>query len=155
MQARCKPGDIAVILYDEPECLMNVGRLVRVHPSLALNEELNLECWLIEPLDGSTWAVSESDGSISFAILDHDDRIEHPDAWMLPIKDDSLPKESTSVMSEEEFRAYSRIQEKIDQNLLEIGAINRRWFPESENVISMKEDSDVVTHCHITTRGGD
>ena len=103
MQSRCKPGDIAVILYDEPECLMNVGRLVRVHPSLALNEELNLECWLVEPLDGSTWAVSESDGSISFAILRPDDRIEHPDAWMLPIKNELISKATSSVMSDEAF----------------------------------------------------
>lgn len=96
MQARCKPGDIAVILYDEVECLSNVGRLVRIHPSLALNQELNLDCWLIEPLDSAAWSVSDSDGTVALEPIGLADRIEHPDCWMLPIRDEVFQKVLTS-----------------------------------------------------------
>lgn len=96
MDTRCKPGDIAVILYDEPECLANVGRLVRVHPSLQLNLELNLYCWLIEPLQAEHWYVAEVDGSISVKVVNASSQVEHPDLWMLPIKDE-LPLTKTTL----------------------------------------------------------
>lgn len=96
MQARCKPGDVAVILYDEVECLSNVGRLVRIHPALVHNQELNLDCWLIEPLDCGAWAVSDSDGSVTLAPIGLAERIEHPDEWMLPIRDEVQQQVLTS-----------------------------------------------------------
>lgn len=122
MAIRCKPGDIAVILYDEPECLANVGRLVRVHPTLQRNLNLNLDCWLIEPLQDDPWYVSEIYGTITVRPIKLSSQIEHPDAWMLPIQD-GLPgawkstqvddsdniKEPDYVMSEAEYLAYERI----------------------------------------------
>lgn len=115
MEIRCKAGDIAIILFDEPECLGNVGRMVKVYPTLQINHRLELECWLIEPLEASPWFISESDGTIRHEVINLNTDIEHPDAWMLPILDYGY--------TEEEMAAYDRIQEIIDQNLLEIGAI--------------------------------
>ena len=95
MQTRCKPGDMAVILYDEPSCLCNVGRLVKVHPSLMLNKVLNLDCWLIEPIQNGPWALSEEDGTVTLTPVSLADRIEHPDCWMLPIRDEQPLSEKT------------------------------------------------------------
>lgn len=97
MRTRCKPGDIAVILFDEPECLGNVGRLVRVHPTLQLNRELNLGCWLIVPLTDDDWFVSMANGSICTYPVGLEDRIEHPDAWMLPIQDKPRLKRRVAI----------------------------------------------------------
>lgn len=116
MAIRCEPGDVAVILYDQPECLGNVGRLVKIHPTLQLNIELNLPCWLIEPMQEDPWYISESDGSITVKSVTIKDCIEHPDVWMLPIRDKTL--------SEDEIAIYTRIQGEIDLNLDEIGALH-------------------------------
>lgn len=115
MEIRCKAGDTAIILFDEPECLGNVGRLVKVHPTLQINHHLELECWLIEPLDDLPWFISENDGTIRLEVVSLNTGIEHPDAWMMPIRDYGY--------SEEEMAAYARIQEIIDQNMIEIGAV--------------------------------
>ena len=125
MQTRCKPGDIAVILYDEPSCLLNVGRLVRIHPTLKLNPSYQLECWLIEPLDPAPWAVSKVDGTVYTKPIGLADEIEHPDAWMLPIKDE----QGFNVMTQEEVDAYDRIQKRIDESLVEMGAVDKNMHP--------------------------
>lgn len=116
METRCKPGDIAVIIYDEPDCLANVGRLVRVHPTLQLNLDLNLFCWLIEPLDADPWYVSEADGRITVEVVNASSQAEHPDLWMLPIKDEQV---GIYAMTVEEFQTYERIQACIDECLAE------------------------------------
>lgn len=115
MEIRCETGDIALVLYDEPECLENVGRLVRVHPLLMFNVRLRQRCWLIEPLDKSPWLYALNDGSIhqtTNALANH---IEHPDSWLMPIRDNALTDEAMAV--------YERIQDQIDKNLVEIGAV--------------------------------
>lgn len=38
-----------------------------------------------------------------------------------------------TLMNIEEFLAYTRLQDQIDQNLLEIGAIECRWKPDTES----------------------
>lgn len=49
---RCRPGDLAVIVQDEPECLANIGQVVRVlKPSLDFPDELGFH-WEIQPLSG-------------------------------------------------------------------------------------------------------
>lgn len=115
MTTRCKAGDTALILFDEPDCLGNVGRLVKVHPTLKTNIRLELDCWIIEPLDDLPWIIADADGSIRHEVITQNSNVEHPDVWMLPIQEDGY--------TEEEMAAYARIQKRIDQNLLEIGAI--------------------------------
>ena len=119
MKTRCKPGDTAVILYDEPSCVFNVGRLVKVYPTLQYNRELKQNCWLIEPIDNNPWAVSNKDGTVTMEPLLLANGIEHPDAWMLPIRDE----QGVNVMTQEEFDAYERIQKRIDEDLVKIGAV--------------------------------
>lgn len=117
MKTRCQAGDIALVLFDEPDCLANVGRIVRVHPKLMLNVRLKLECWLIDPLDKSPWFYALNDGSVhqtTNALAEH---IEHPDSWLMPIRDNAL--------TDEEMAVYARIQDQIDQNLVEIGAVEK------------------------------
>ena len=115
METRCKAGDTALILFDEPDCLGNVGRLVKVHPTLQTNLRLRLDCWLIEPLDGLPWIIADVDGGIRHEVITQYSNVEHPDAWMLPILEEGH--------TDEEMAAYARIQERIDQNLEEIGAV--------------------------------
>lgn len=166
MATRCKPGDIAVIIYDEPDCLANVGRLVRVHPTLQLNLELNLFCWLIEPLEADPWHVSEADGHISVKVINASSQVEHPDVWMLPIKDE-LPdkqehteqsvsgpgREPAYVMSEEEYQAYARMQERIDEALIADGSIKPKLseafvanppVPHTINAGSMRPSTSII-----------
>jgi hypothetical protein len=38
MNLRCKDGDIAVITWDYPDCLENIGRLVDVRGPMRVNE---------------------------------------------------------------------------------------------------------------------
>ena len=118
MATRCKAGDTALILFDEPDCLGNVGRLVKVHPTLKTNIRLELDCWIIEPLDDLPWIIAEADGSICHEVITQNSNVEHPDAWMFPIQEEGY--------TDEEMAAYARIQERIDQNLLEIGAVHPR-----------------------------
>ena len=47
---RCRPGDLAVIVQDEPECQANIGQLVRVVcVSYEIPDELGFH-WEIQPL---------------------------------------------------------------------------------------------------------
>lgn len=117
MKTRCEAGDIALVLFDEPQCLQNVGRLVRVHPKLMLNIQLKLQCWLIQPLDKSPWIYALADGSTHQTTDALGEQIEHPDNWMMPIRDNAL--------SEEEMAIYERIQDQIDQDLLHTGVVKR------------------------------
>ena len=114
MENRCEPGDIAVIVFEELRCIRNVGRLVRVHPTLKFNPEYHLSCWIIEPLQADPWYISSSDGSISSKTVTINEHIEHPDAWMLPFRE--------PIIAEENLAVYKRIQNQIDQDLEEIGS---------------------------------
>ena len=50
---RCRPGDLAVIVQDEPECQANIGQLVRVVcVSYEFPDELGFQ-WEIQPLSST------------------------------------------------------------------------------------------------------
>jgi hypothetical protein len=40
VKLRCKDGDIAVITWDLPDCLENIGRLVQVRGPLKIEDEV-------------------------------------------------------------------------------------------------------------------
>jgi len=47
---RCRPGDLAVIVQDEPECKINIGQVVRVIEEYTkFREEMGVH-WLVQPL---------------------------------------------------------------------------------------------------------
>jgi hypothetical protein len=87
MQLRCKDGDLAVVIHDEVSCVDNVGKLVRVAGPLCLNRHLGLSCWLIEPVRAQAWRVADRFGDAkSVKNVTFGRRIEHPDAWLMPIR---------------------------------------------------------------------
>lgn len=84
---RCRPGDLAIIVSDLPGGESNIGRVVEVFGPLERREELG-PTWLIVPVSRAQYTVHKKRGIVSMVVrLRHG--IEHPDAWMMPISDDS------------------------------------------------------------------
>ena len=85
MQLRCKEGDLALIVHDEPSCESNIGRIVQVRGPVMHNHRLQLTCWLIKPVERQPWRV-ERCGAISSEIVYWKSLVEHPDSWMVPLR---------------------------------------------------------------------
>jgi hypothetical protein len=79
----CKPGDLAMIIGDEESCIMNIGRIVRVHGPLAIIE--NYQCWPIVPIHSDPIMVREGSDLKLWHNVKLDDDICHVDAWLKPI----------------------------------------------------------------------
>ena len=93
MEMRCKEGDLALVIHDEPGCESNIGRVVEVRGPLNVNERLELPCWLIRPVKPELWSVAQFDGiHVIDKLVGWESQVEHPDAWMLPLRP---PKEET------------------------------------------------------------
>lgn len=86
MNLRCKEGDLALVIHDEPGCEANIGRVVEVRGPLNVNLRLALPCWLIQPAKPGPWAVTEFDGAIVSKVVGWESLIEHPDAWLQPLR---------------------------------------------------------------------
>ena len=89
MNTRCQPGDIAIIAYDVPGCEDNIGRVVAVRGSGAIDFKGHLT-WLITPLTTEPYIVAiPAAGGFCFmkpgVML-----VEHPDDWMTPVNPDDL-----------------------------------------------------------------
>ncbi len=89
MTLHCKAGNLAVVLYDTPECASNIGRFVRVLGALQFSKSYDKWCWLIDPIGASLWMVDRN-GPISAESVSRYSLIEHPDAWLKPIPPDVL-----------------------------------------------------------------
>ncbi len=82
MSDRCKLGDIAIIIKEQPGCEDNIGLVVnvlgprRVYPDRGTT-------WTIKPVRGKTMAYLDYDGTPAFGTATN---IEHEDAWLLPIR---------------------------------------------------------------------
>lgn len=87
MNTRCKPGDLAIILYDVPSCTANIGRVVKVHGPLAIDRAGHLT-WLIMPVTDTPYLENDWDGNCIGAMRRGELYLEQPDAWMLPIRPD-------------------------------------------------------------------
>ena len=86
MTLRCKEGDLALILYDEPGCESNIGRLVTGSGPARFNSQLKLRCWKILPVRaGWLWYVPFFGGPPRIEFTTRDSWIEIPDAWLWPI----------------------------------------------------------------------
>ena len=84
---RCRPGDLAIIVNDLPGGESNLGRLVKIYGPIRCDETLG-PTWLIVPVSRTQYAVHKKRGIVSMVVrLRHG--IEHPDAWMMPIRDES------------------------------------------------------------------
>lgn len=85
MNIRCKPGDLAIILYDIPSCSDNIGRVVNVHGPLAADPAGQMT-WLIMPVTDTPYLENDWDGNCIGPMQPGRLYLEHPDAWMLPIR---------------------------------------------------------------------
>lgn len=106
MNTRCQSGDIALVIYDEPGCIANIGHVVEVRGPLSKDPELQHLCWLIKPLHRQPWKVLETDGSVVTEFVHWKSHVRHPDHWLLPLREES----SDSVWQE--------MQERMDEWLL-------------------------------------
>ena len=82
----CKPGDIAVITWDEALVFSNVGKLVKVGLDAGYDPRYGLK-WFIEPVnyaDNYLFIDGRADDAIKVC-KPGDYGIEHPDEWMRPL----------------------------------------------------------------------
>jgi hypothetical protein len=86
MKLRCREGDLALIIREEQGCGVNIGRAVKVGGPLDVHP-VRGPTWLIEPASEEPWTyiAHTGDGVITRPIT-FDDCIEHPDAWLLPLR---------------------------------------------------------------------
>ena len=79
MADRCRLGDVAIIIKDQPGCEANIGRIVRV----CLPRKVFMSrgtVWHIVPVVGDTMSYIDYDGTIATGPATD---IEHEDAWLL------------------------------------------------------------------------
>lgn len=81
---RCKEGELAVVIHDEPGCEVNIGRVVTVSGPIKIHDQFG-PTWLIQPTHRAKWAVTTLSGDVVF------DRpplrlVEHPDKWLMPLR---------------------------------------------------------------------
>lgn len=89
MELRCREGELALIIKEEPGCESNIGRTVTVHGPLEFCPGRG-PTWLIEPVTLEPWSVCEyRDGSVWTRPITLEHRIEHPDSWLLPIRSEN------------------------------------------------------------------
>ena len=85
MKLRCREGEIALIIQEEPGGECNIGRAVTVRGPIRISTDHG-PTWLIEPVESEPWAVREFNGEIWTGPITFDSLIEHPDAWLLPLR---------------------------------------------------------------------
>ena len=85
MKTRCKPGDLAIIISDVPQCADNIGRVVAISGPPTRDENGHIT-WLIQPVTPEPYLINNlHDESVRFMGW-QESRIEHPDEWMMPIR---------------------------------------------------------------------
>lgn len=99
MKTRCRPGDLAIIICDEPGYQENIGRIVEVHGP-ARQVPITGAAWLIVPVTRQPYAVKTKHGKLYDVEIKASDEIEHPDAWMMPIRGDELAGVEQTVTSD-------------------------------------------------------
>jgi hypothetical protein len=90
MRLRCKEGDLAIIIKEEPGCEANIGRVVRVSGPIVVREHVGAT-WLICPAGADDWLailMCPTRGAVVRAAhgIEQLSNIEHPDRWMVPLK---------------------------------------------------------------------
>ena len=105
---RCRPGVLAVIVKDEPECKANIGQIVRVVKEY---EEFGPEWgfhWVIQPLSkrASPVLIGRRGSKGCHVVYDDQDRA-HADAWLRPLLDTNDPDEMTLLVKKPKKTAAS------------------------------------------------
>jgi hypothetical protein len=85
MELRCREGDLAIVVFDTPQCANNVGRVVVVSGPVRVDVARG-PTWLIQPVAPDTWAVERVwTGRVEFHAPPLDG-VEHPDRWLMPLR---------------------------------------------------------------------
>lgn len=84
MKLKCKDGDIALVTQEEKGCEFNIGKLVRVAGPVTIGRQ-GLASWLIEPLERRLWWCLSPEDDLECRMVTFKCKVEHPDAWLLPI----------------------------------------------------------------------
>lgn len=117
---RCRAGDLALVIYDVPECLDNVGRIVRVRGPVMFSDRYGKWCWLIRPVVKRPYMVERADGLHRCTVL-WKHKVEHPDDWLLPLR----PKTAS------EYTASSRPQPVLTELELSLERLHRQFLDSS------------------------
>lgn len=80
MKLRCSPGDLAIVLNDEPGCEINLGKIVEV--TTPLKYVYSKHCWRVYPVNAEAWAYYDNGETIIETLVG---RYLHPDTWLMPI----------------------------------------------------------------------
>lgn len=89
---RCRPGQLAVIVHDEPECKANIGQIVRVlRKYTGFPDEMGFY-WLVEPQSSqpSVVLVGTPGHPDCTVVYDNANRA-HSDDWLRPLVDTQSP----------------------------------------------------------------
>jgi hypothetical protein len=88
MKTRRKPGDVAIIVREEPGCDRNIGKIVEIRGPLRLSKTKGPQ-WLIRSANhGGHWYFRWFKGGLLARLrrgVRWDDEVDHPDAWLVPI----------------------------------------------------------------------
>jgi hypothetical protein len=108
---KCKDGDFAMVIYDEPGSEQNIGKVVQVLGPATMVIRSQMMGWCIKPLFPVPWGVTQLDGSVGVEVVDWNSGVFHEDEWLMPIR--PLPPEET----------WRDIQSEMDQYLVDFGAV--------------------------------
>ena len=115
MKFRCKSGDLALVLYDEPCCSENIGKVVEVRGPVQRNSRLKLMCWLIKPINRQLWHCVRNSGEHYTAYVTWTRQLEHPDAWLLPLRPEAGDNGITEALEQARSIGVG------DRQILELG----------------------------------
>ena len=105
MKTRCKPGDLAVIVREEPGCEANIGKLVEVRGPIYM-DQLCGPCWIIRSISTTgDWLCRTIHGPVRRISggVRWSDGIDHPDAWLMPIRGLQSTRRRTQRRAEPEL----------------------------------------------------
>lgn len=87
----CQPGDLAIVINDEPGCENNIGRLVKVE-SVCLWDLPDGPWWIVRPLGDAKWMCYSPDLDMCMATRHEITRISIEDRCLRPVSGLPLSK---------------------------------------------------------------
>jgi hypothetical protein len=96
MSTRCKPGDLAIIMYDVPQCTANIGRVVEISSPAEYDRHGRLT-WLIQPVTPEPYLINTNHDDSVRVMGYPEPGIQHPDEWMTPVQQRSAPDRTAEI----------------------------------------------------------
>ena len=121
MKLRCKAGDLAIITKEELGCEANIGRVVRVSGPILVRVSVG-PTWLIAPVGGPPWRVKRAarGGGVRVVVartVAQLQGIEHPDLWMVPLRNDSPTRHARQATEHPDSEALKSREDHRQQSL--------------------------------------